>query len=86
MELEAKISYRNSSACYKIRNEREGIFTASLLSFEGDTTVSFPKGVTLVKGIRYWTGSVDDEILLSALGKCIDANWPTMEQNQVQEQ
>lgn len=75
VELEAKIIYKSSSACYKIQNDTEGIFTANLLYFDGDKTIAPPKGVTLVKGIRYWTGSIDDEILLTELGKYIDEYW-----------
>lgn len=76
MELETIIKYRSSAACYRIQNESEGIFSAYLLYFEGDENQAPPNGITLVKGIRNWTGSVEDETLLSELGKFIDANWP----------
>ena len=76
VELETIIKYRSSAACYRIQNESEGIFSANLLYFDGDDNLAPPEGITLVKGIRNWTGSVEDETLLSELGKFIDANWP----------
>jgi hypothetical protein len=81
VELEAIITYRSSSARFKIQNENEGIFTANLLNFDGDCTSAPAQKITLVKGIRYWTGSIDDEILLSELGKFIDLNWTTAAKN-----
>jgi hypothetical protein len=79
--MEATISYRSSSACFRIQNESEGIFTARLLSFDGDYAAAPAQKITLVKGIRYWTGSVDDEILLNELGKFIELNWVTTEKS-----
>lgn len=76
MELETIISYRSKNACYKIQSESEGIFTANLLSFDGEDNLAPPAGITLVKGIRNWTGSVEDEVLLGELGRFIDENWP----------
>lgn len=76
MELETIIRYRSFAACYKIQNEAEGIFTANLMYHDGDDGHAPPEGITLVKGVRNWTGSVEDENLLSELGKFIDANWP----------
>jgi hypothetical protein len=76
VELETIIRYRNFSACYKVQNEAEGIFTANLLYHDVDEGQAPPEGITMVKGIRNWTGSVEDESLLSELGKFIDANWP----------
>lgn len=76
VELETIIKYRSSVACYRIQNESEGIFSANLLYFDGDDDQAPPQGITLVKGIRNWTGSVEDETLLSELGRFIDANWP----------
>ena len=75
VELETIINYRSCAACYRIQNESEGIFSAYLLYFDGDDSQAPPDGITLVKGIRNWTGSIEDEILLSELGKFIDANW-----------
>ena len=83
MELEAIIKYRSSSACYRVQNESEGIFTATLMYYDGKDGDSLPNGITLVKGIRNWTGSIEDEILLQELGKFIDANWPANDRKQV---
>jgi len=75
VELEAKIKYKTGNACFKIQKDTEGIYTASLLNYDGENALSPPEGIILVRGIRYWTGSVEDEILLTELGKLIDAHW-----------
>lgn len=77
VELEAKVKYKSGNACFKVEKGKEGIFTANLLAYDGDYTQSPPEGIILVRGIRYWTGSVEDEILLNELGRFIDSNWLT---------
>ena len=72
MELEALIKYRKRNACYKIQTESGTVFSARLLYFTGDDQQAPPTTITLVKGIRNWTGSVEDEILLQQLGRFID--------------
>ena len=83
MELEATIKYRSSNALFKIQKESEGIFTATLLRFNGGNTIAPPVRITLVRGIRNWTGSTDDEILLGELGKFIDNRWPLNEETEI---
>lgn len=73
--LEVTVEYRSHRACFKIHQEREGIFTARLLSFEGEASLRPTKEITLVRGVRKWTGSIDDEALLDELGEFIDTKW-----------
>lgn len=70
------IEYKSGRACFRIRQEREGIFTASLVSVDGGHGPDLPKEITMVRSVRNWTGSVDDEILLRELGTFIDTFWP----------
>lgn len=74
--MDALIKYKNGNACFKIKKGKEGIFTANLVNYDGEHTQAPPEGIILVRGIRYWTGSVEDETLLSELGKFIDSSWP----------
>jgi hypothetical protein len=79
MELEAAIEYKGGSACFRIHHEGKGIYTAYLLSYDGESARNTPEKITLVKGIRNWAGSVEDDVLLSELGGFIDKYW---EQNE----
>lgn len=72
VELNAKIKYRSAHAYFRIHQESAGIYTAYLISFDGETIQTPPEKVTLLKGARNWTGSTDDEVLLAQLGKVID--------------
>lgn len=72
MKLETKIIYHSAYAYFRIHEERAGIYTAYLICFDGDDTHTPPEAITLLKGVRNWTGSVDDEVLLAQLGAFID--------------
>ena len=84
VELEVMVNYKGSDACFSIRPERNGIYTASLISFTGESNQSPPEKITLVKGVRNWAGSIEDDILLSELGKFIDTHWHQNEENRVE--
>ena len=73
--MEAMFDYKNGSACFRIHRESEGIFTACLLSFTGETVASPPAEITMVRSVRNWTGSTRDETLLRELGAFIDSHW-----------
>lgn len=71
MELQANVKYGNGTAFYNIRKENPGIYLADLVHFEGDPQQSPPEQITLLRGMRYWTGSCDNEVLLHQIGKII---------------
>jgi hypothetical protein len=75
VELEAMIAYKNGRACFRIHQESEGIFTAYLITFLGENSESPPEEITMVRSIRNWIGSTEDEILLRELGAFIDNQW-----------
>jgi hypothetical protein len=72
MELEAIVNYGDGRACFKIQKENPGIYHARLLYFEGNKKQSPPKELVLMRGIRYWAGSDENEALLNELGKKIE--------------
>jgi hypothetical protein len=83
VELETKVIYKGGGARFLIRPETEGIYTALLISFTGESSQSPPGEITLVRGVRNWAGSIEDEILLGELGKFIDSCWPQNEGSEI---
>ncbi|HUQ97070.1 MAG TPA: hypothetical protein VM010_05355 [Chitinophagaceae bacterium] len=82
-DVETKIKYNNADASFRIQKERAGIYTAYLICFEGDDVHTPPEAITLLKGFRNWTGSVDDEVLLAQLGAFIDRQGDQIENNPI---
>jgi hypothetical protein len=74
MQFEADIPYGQGKAMFRISRENPGIYCASLLYFDGDQQQSPPMEITLIRGIRGWTGSENDEILINVLGNLIEAH------------
>lgn len=74
MKIDAIIPYRNSVARYSILRESEYIYTATLLSYDGNTHDLPPVNITLTKGIRHWIGSTHIQILIDHIGEIIDMN------------
>lgn len=72
MEKKVKVHLGSRWACFIIRKEGPGIYFANLVSYDGEEKTRPPEGITLIRGARQWNGSIDDEILLNALGKQID--------------
>lgn len=73
MKLELMLIYNGGNAFYKIHQEEVGIFTAYLISFDGKATQAPPEIITLVKSVRNWTGSAEDDSLIRDLGDLIDS-------------
>jgi hypothetical protein len=72
MELEAKVNYGLGCACYQIRREAPGIYFADLVFYDGERSKQPPSAISLVRGVRQWTGSCDDDGLLNELGRIIE--------------
>ena len=75
MEFNANVKYGNGSACYIIRREIPGIYYAHLIYFDGDKKLAPPQKITLVRGIRQWTGSLDNPGFLNDLGNVIEETY-----------
>ena len=72
MEIIASFIYKGALAEFNIRRENSGIYYADLLAYEGETANEPPKKITIIRGIRQWTGSYNDDYLLSRLGEIIE--------------
>jgi hypothetical protein len=75
------VRYRKGEACYTIKRESPGIYLASLMYYHGNNSQGPPPEITLIRGIRYWTGSFDDKLLLNELGKTIEQSFRTANAN-----
>lgn len=75
MKLEAVVKYGNGRARFKISKENPGIYYANLLHFDGSKEFCPPSEITLIRGVRQWTGSHEDEALLNDLGKVIEQSF-----------
>ena len=82
MEFEVTVAYSDGTACFKIRKENPGIYNARLLYFEGNKKSIPPKEIILTRGIRYWAGSHESEVLLNKIGKVIEDFLNEARQNQ----
>ncbi len=72
MEIMTSVSYKGALAHFLIRRENPGIYYADLVNYEGEEKKRPPKGITLIRGVRSWSGSVDDDFLLLKLGKAVE--------------
>lgn len=72
MELRTIVYVNGGEACYSVESEGRGMFQAVLLNYKGNPNAEPPNCITLVRGLRKWTGSSDDERVLQFLGDVID--------------
>lgn len=72
MDFEVQISYNGDEACFQIFRDAPGVYYAELLYYTGYHKRMSVKNLTLMRGIRYWTGSSDDTLLHQSLGKAIE--------------
>lgn len=72
MDLKVNVKYGNGNACFMIHRESPGIYSACLVYFDGPEEFLPPSNITLVRGVRQWTGSYNNIDLLNELGKIIE--------------
>ena len=72
MKLKAKVEYLGKRASYEIAPDARGVYQARLLSYKGGDMVTPPQCITLVKSVRRWAGSHEEQPLINALGRVID--------------
>lgn len=74
MQIVTAIRFKMATANYAIRMEAPGVYQAELVNFDGDANQRPPLKITLIRSVRSWTGSIDDEMLLNQLGAAMEAN------------
>lgn len=73
MQWEVVVPYKGQKAYYRISSEKNGIYQAHLLSYDGSPDFDPPPSKLLfLKGARQWVGSAGQADLLNELGKKIN--------------
>ena len=72
MWFSAIANYKGGLAHYKIVRENVDIFNAYLERYDGKSDNIPPQNIILVRGLRHWSGSTDEQSLLDSLGEVID--------------
>lgn len=73
MNLNVSVRFRNALAHYTILREANGVFLAQLEGYEGAPADAPPVSILLIRSLRRWTGSFDNEGVLEALGQAIES-------------
>ena len=71
MENEIKVIYKGAFAHYQVEKNLSGSYTASLLSYEGESSVQPPTVITLYIHEDYWLGHPGDQQLVDDIGHLI---------------
>ena len=74
MEVKATVTYKGCQAHYSIREDTKGIYSATLVDYEGLVHNMPPVQLIITKGVRHWIGSTDDDVLTNELGGAIEIN------------
>jgi hypothetical protein len=64
--------YRGALARFNIIQEKEGVYHAILVKYDGRQDYVPPSNIILVRGVRQWSGSIEEQVLLDELGSLID--------------
>lgn len=72
MELLATVQFYGDPAHYSVTLEREGVYNARLLTYEGPNIMAPPENVILVRSVRKWSGSYSEQEFIEELGRAID--------------
>lgn len=72
MEVKATVTYKGSQAHYGIREDTKGIYSATLIAYDGSIHNMPPVHLIITRGVRHWIGSTDDDVLTNELGGAIE--------------
>ncbi|HEX6333959.1 MAG TPA: hypothetical protein VFZ78_07015 [Flavisolibacter sp.] len=73
MELKAVVAYDGGVAHYSVSPESTGLYQARLEKYEGSGDRTPPEELILVRGVRHWSGSTEQQVLLDELGRAIES-------------
>jgi hypothetical protein len=72
MELKATVQFYGDPAHYTVTVEKEGIYNARLMAYDGPNIMAPPENIILVRSVRKWTGSYSEQDFIEELGRAID--------------
>ena len=76
MELNVVVTFDGSPAHYAVSPDKNGIYKASLIKYEGQADLP-PTKFFLLRGTKQWCGNIQHEELLTQLGNVIEQNLVT---------
>jgi hypothetical protein len=79
MKVTASVEFKGGTAHFAIRSANSGIYHANLLRYEGNTFDTPPNEVTIIRGVRQWTGSCNEDLQIEKLGEVIAEGLPVNE-------
>ena len=72
MWFSAIAKFKGALARYNIIQENENVYHAILVKYDGKEEKMPPIDILLIRSVRHWSGSIDDQNLLDELGVVID--------------
>ena len=72
MWFSAIASYKGGLAHYKVVPENLGIYNAYLERYDGKAANAPVQNIILVRGLKHWSGSIEEQNLLDTIGEVID--------------
>src|SRR6476660_2012057 len=72
MKLEAEVRINEATAQFSVSPKGPGMYQAKLMRFNGMPNEAPPSRIILIRSVRQWTGSCDNEKLMNQLGQEID--------------
>lgn len=72
MEIMASVKFKGGITHYIIKSGNSGLYHARLVRHEGDLSEQPPNEITIIRGIRQWTGSYNEDFLIEKLGEMIE--------------
>lgn len=72
MEMKTTVQFFGDSAHYKVSIEKDGIYRAQLVNYDGPNIIAPPEEVILVRSVRKWSGSYSEQDFITELGRAID--------------
>ena len=72
MKLEAEVKIDDAVARFEVRPKGPGMYQPELVRYNGSPNEAPPSRIILVRSVRQWTGSCDNEKLLNQIGQVID--------------
>ena len=72
MKLRAVVKMDEAVAHFAVSHKGPGMYHADLVRYDGQPGHEPPSRILLIRGVRQWTGSCDNEALLDRIGREID--------------
>jgi len=72
MKLKAVVKMDEAVAHFAVSHKGPGMYHADLVRYNGNPEQAPPSRIILIRGVRQWTGSTDNDELLNKIGREIE--------------